>query len=154
MPTEGRLSREEDERLMALSIIPFIPIFICVVAYFAHLKSIGVIPTFQTVVQYALSTMVLCLAAGFGTYEVVSSFKVKRPLSFRAKRFLSRMALASACFLCIYVLWILLTLLLSSVLNEKYILLLSFVTTALAIFILTMNPSTKRLIKKLTQEER
>ena len=97
--------------------------------------------------------LVLILACGAGTYEVVSSFKVKRPLLFRVKRFLSRTALASAYILCLYVLWSFFTLLLSSPLKEEYIVLLSLVIASLMMFILVANRRTRPFIKKLTMEE-
>lgn len=153
MPTEGRLSREEDERLMALSIIPLIPVFCLVVAYFAHLKSIGVISSFQDAFQYTLFALALWLATSFGIYEVVSSFKVKQSLSFRVKRWLSRTAFAAANVLYVYVLWSFFTLLFSSVLKLQYILILSLLTLSLTMLALLQNPKTRRLVKKLTREE-
>lgn len=47
MALDKRLSREEDERLVALSVIPFVLVLIFAGVYLAHLKSIGVIPSDQ-----------------------------------------------------------------------------------------------------------
>jgi hypothetical protein len=88
--SQKHLSREEEERLMALSIIPFIPILLFFVALVAQLKSMGVIASFSDAFGYVILAATLLLATACAVYEVASSFKIKEPLSFRVKRFLSR----------------------------------------------------------------
>ena len=153
MPTEGRLSREEDERLMALSIIPLVLVLVGVGVYIVHLTSIGVISSLEDAFRYVLLTVALCFVAGVGIYEVVSSFKVKRTLSFRAKRFLSRTLFAATFVLCFYALSSFFTLLFSTILRWQYILILSLLTLSLTMLALLQNPKTRRLVKKLTREE-
>jgi len=148
-----KLSREEEERLWMISIVPFVPVLIGIIAYLAHLKSIGAIPSFQAVIFYILLATVLLLAAGAGTYEVVSSFKVKRTLMFRSKRFLSRTLFASALILGFCGVWSSFTLFLSSVLKMEYILILSLFAVSFTFFILAKNKRTGQIIKKLTMEE-
>ncbi len=153
MLTEKRLSREEEERLIAWSIVPLVPLLIFFIAYIAHLKSVGVIASFSEAFQYVLLAGALFLTVSAGIYEVASSFKVKKPLEFRIKRFLSRTLVASLCVLCFYAFWTFFTLFLSSVLRVEYILLLSLLSMSFALAILVRNPRTGRYIKKLTMEE-
>jgi len=80
--SEKRLSHEEEERLIGLSIVPLIPLLGIYIAYLAYLRSMGVIASFEGTFQYALVGIVLWLAAGFGIYEIASSFKVKKQLLF------------------------------------------------------------------------
>jgi hypothetical protein len=72
IPTEKRLSREE-ERLMALSIIPLIPVYFFIIVYVADLKSNGVIASFSDVIGYIILAGALWLVTGCGIYEVASS---------------------------------------------------------------------------------
>lgn len=153
LPTEGRLSREEEERLWILSIVPLVPIVVGVIAYFAHLKSIGIIPSFQVYVSYGIMLLVLFLAIGAGIYEVTSSFRVKKPVLFRVKRFLSRLIFASAFAGSLYATWVFLTFLLSSVLSDRSTLVLSLVTLSFLLGVLLSIAKTRWLIKKLTQED-
>lgn len=153
MAKEKRLSRKEEERLWIISVVPLVPVLICAGVYIVHLKSIGVISSVEDAFRYVLLIVALYLVAGFGVYEVVSSFKVKRPLSFRLKRFLSRAIFASGYILCFYALSSFFGLLFSTVLKWQYILILSLFTLSLAVLALLQNPKTRQFIKKLTQEE-
>lgn len=137
-----------------VSVVPLVPILVCVGVYFVHLASIGVIPSFQALITYLLLLGVLILAIGVGIYEVASSFKVKKPFSFRVKRFLSRTVYVSTFILAFYCLWSLFTLLFSPFLKLQYILIISLLSLSLTVLALVQNPKTRRLIKKLTQEER
>lgn len=153
MPTEKRLSREEEERLIALSIIPLIPIYGFISFYLLDLTSRGIIPSYQVLFGYIILAGALWLVTGCGIYEVASSFKVKKSLSFRIKRFLSRSLYISALMLGFYAFWVFLSLLFSSVLRVEYVVLLSLLSWSLTISILAKNPKTGRFIKKLTMEE-
>jgi hypothetical protein len=153
MPTEKSLTREEEERLIALSIIPLIPLFGFISFYLLDLTSKGIIPSYQALFGYIILAGTLVLVAGCGIYEVASSFKVKVPLLFRVKRFLSRALFFSAFVLGFYAFWVFFSLLLSSVLRVEYIVLLSLLSWSLTISILAKNPKTGQFIKKLTMEE-
>jgi hypothetical protein len=153
MPSDKPLSREEKERLMALSIIPLIPILMLFIVYVAQLKSMGVIASFSDAFGYVIIAATLLLAIGCGIYEVASSFKVKEPLLFRIKRFLSRSLFFSAFMLVFYAFWSFFSLLLASVLTVEYIVLLSLLSLSLTFFVLVKNPKTGQFIKKLTMEE-
>ena len=153
MATEGRLSQKEEERLWILSIGPLISVVVCLIAYFAHLKSIGVIPSDRVLVFYAVLLGVFVLTVGAGIYEIASSRKVEKSVSFRVKRFLSRTAFFCAYTLGFYVLWSVLTLYLSSVLKEDYIMILSLLAMSLTLSVLISLPKTRRIIKKPTQED-
>ena len=153
MATEKRLSREESERLIALSIIPMIPALIFFIAYVAQLKSMGVIASFSDAFGYVILAATLLLAGGCGIYEVASSFKVKEPLLFRVRRFLSRTLFFSILMSVYYAFWCFFLLLFSSILGVGYIVLLSLVSVSLAAAMLTKNSRILRLIKKLTMED-
>jgi len=153
LPTEKRLSLEEEERLWIISVVPLVPVLVCVGVYIVHLKSIGVIPSVEDAFRYILLTAALYLVAGFGIYEVASSFKAKRTIAFRVKRFLSRVIFTSGYILCFYALSSFFTLLFSAILKWQYILILSLLTSSLLMATLVQNPRTRRLVKKLTQEE-
>jgi len=153
LSTKERLSREEEERLWIVSIVPLVPVMVGVIAYLAYLKSNDPFMSFYIYVFYSTLVGICCLAVGVGIYEVASSFKVKKPLSFRVKRFLSRTALTSAYLLCVYLLWSVLILFSSWFLKEEYTLVLSLFTISLVFSILVRNPKTGRFIKKLTQDD-
>lgn len=137
---------------MGLSIIPFVPFIIFFAAYFAHLKSIGAIASDQMQIFYILSTVMLLLAAGFGTYEVLTAFKAKTPILLHAKRFLSRATLVFAYGFSFYGFWNLLMLFMSPVLKMEYTLTLSLLAVSVAFAILMKNKRSGRFIKKLTME--
>lgn len=150
MPTEKRqLTVKEEERLWAISAVPLVPVLICTIVYYIFPIS----SSFEDAIRYVSVALVVYLLATSGIYEIASSFKVKRALSFRVKRFLSRATFATIYVLCFYGLWSFFTLLFSSVLKMQYILLLSLLTSSLVIAALVQNPKTRRLVKKLTQEE-
>lgn len=149
MSTEKRLTVQEEERLWAISAVPLIPVLIYIIVY--HIFAIST--SFEDAIRYCLVALMLYLFITFGIYEVASSFKVKRTLWFRVKRFLSRATFAIIYVLCFYGLWSFFTILFSSVLRMQYILLLSLLTLSLVIVILVQNPRIKRLIRKLTREE-
>ncbi len=154
MSMEKRLSREEEERLWIISVVPLIPFLIIFGVYLAHLKSIGAISSsFEDMFTYVMIAVMLHLVASFGIYEFVSSFKVKQSPSFKIKRWLSRTVFASTCILCWYALWSLFILLFSSILKTQYILILSTLVLMFLLLAFLHNPKTRRLVKKLTQEE-
>jgi len=153
MPTEKHLSQEEQERLIALSIIPLVPVYCVILVYLVNMTSRGIIPSFQAAISYMLLVAALFLITGCGVYEVLSSFKVKVPVVFRVRRFLSRSLFFSAFMLGFYAFWGFFSLLLSSFLRVEYILLLSLLSMSLTISILAKNPKTGRLIKRLTMEQ-
>lgn len=149
MSAEKRLSVQEEERLWAMSAVPLVPVLIYAIVYYVFAIS----SSFEDVIRYGMLALMLYLFATYGIYEIVSSFKAKRALSFRVKRFLSRASFATVCVLCFYGLWSFFTLLFSSVLKVQYILLLSLLTLSLLMAALVRNPRTRRIVKKLTQEE-
>jgi hypothetical protein len=151
--TQKHLSREEEERLIALSIIPFIPILLFFVAHVAQLKSMGAIASFSDALGYVILAATLLLATACAVYEVASSFKIKEPLSFRVKRFLSRALFFSAGMSCFYAFWFFYSSFLLPVLRVEYVVLLSLLSMSLTYFILVKNPKTRRLIKKLVVEQ-
>jgi uncharacterized membrane protein len=153
LSTEKRLSREEEERLWIMSVIPLVPVLVGAGVYIVHLKSIGVISSVEDAFRYVLLVVALYLVAGFGIYEVASSFKVKRAIAFRVKRFLSRTVFASGYVLCFYALSSFFTLLFSAVLRWQYILILSLLTLSLTMLALLQNPKARRVVKRFTQEE-
>lgn len=153
MPTEKRLTVKEEERLRAISAAPLVPVLCVFIAYLANLKSIGVISSFEDAFLYAILAGVFYLFATCGIYEVASSFKVKRPLLFRVKRFLSRSVFSAASIFCLYLICSYFLMLFSAVMRMQYILILSLFVWALIIATLVRNPKTRRLVKKLTQEE-
>lgn len=152
MSTEKRLSREEEERLLGLSIIPLVPVYCLILVYLVDMTSRGIIPSYQAAISYMLLVAALFLITGCGIYEVASSFKVKVPLSFRVKRFLSRALFFSAFVLGFYAFWSFFSLILSAVLRAEYIVLLSLLSWSLTISILAKNPKIGQFIKKLTKE--
>jgi uncharacterized membrane protein len=152
MSTEKQLNREEEERLIALSIIPLIPVMILIGVYLVDLTSRGII-SYQELIGYSLALAVLVLMTGCGVYEIASSFKTKVPALFRVKRFLSRTVFFSAFMAGFYSFWVLLSLLLSSALKAEYILLLSLLAISFTASILVRNRKARRFIKKLTMEE-
>jgi len=151
--SEKRLSREEEERLWMISIAPLVPFLVIVGVYFVDLASNGGIPSFQILMIYILLLIVLVFVTGAGIYEFAESFKVKKSLNFRVKRFSSRTLFASVAILYIFLLWQLFTFIFSSFLRTEYILVMSLLTMAFTFCVLFQNPKTKRLIRKLTQEE-
>jgi uncharacterized membrane protein len=144
---------QEEERLWTISAVPLVPVLCVSIAYLAHLKSIGVISSFEDAFLYAILAGVLYLLATFGIYEVASSFKVERPSVFRAKRFFSRSVFAATSIFCLYLICRYFLMLFSTILRVQYILLLSLFIWAFAMAALVQNPRTRRFIKKLTQEE-
>lgn len=153
MPTEKRLRRDEEERLWMISMVPLVPVLIVVGVYFIDLASKGIIPSFQALMTYILMLAVLIFVAGTGIYEIAESLKVKRSFSFRVRRFLSRALFASVAVLYLFGLWQVFAFLFSSFLKMQYILLLSLLTMAFTLLVFIQNPKTRRLIKKLTQED-
>jgi uncharacterized membrane protein len=132
-----------------MSIVPLIPILIYAIVYVIGPS----VSSIEHAFRYTLVALVLTLAIGAGIYEVVSSFKVKRPVSFRVKRFLSRTLFAAIFVLCFYGLSSFFAQLFSTVLRWQYILILSLLTLSLTMLALLQNPKTRRLVKKLTREE-
>jgi len=149
MPTENQLSPEEEERLIAVSLVPLIPVLLFTIVYYIPTISSSV----EDVFRYTMLAVALYMFAGFGIYEVVSSFKVKRSLLFRVKRFLSRIVFAGTTVLCFYVIYSFLSVLLSPFLKIQYILSLSLLTFSFTLFALFQNSKFRKLVKKLTQED-
>ena len=152
MSVKKHLDREEEERLIALSIIPLIPVMILIGVYLVDLASREII-SYGELIGYSLVLAVVVLMTGCGVYEIASSFKIKVPALFRVKRFLSRTLFFSAFMAGFYFSWFLLSLLLSSVLRAEYILLLSLLAISVTASILLRNPKAGRFIRKLTIEE-
>ena len=153
MTTEKRLSREDEETLVAASVLPpFLVLIFYLFFYLIQLKSNDVISS-EEAFRYIMLAIVLCLAAACGIYEVVSSFIVKRSLLFRVKRFLSRIVFAGTTVLCFYVIYSFLSVLLSPFLKIQYILSLSLLTFSFTLFALFQNSKFRKLVKKLTQED-
>ncbi len=153
-PTKKQLSSKEEERLWIISIVPLVLVLIGVGVYLVDLASNGAIPSFQVLMIYILLLVVLVFVAGSGIYEVAESFKVERPFSFRARRFLSRFLFASLAVLYVFSLVQLFTFLFSTFLKVQYILILSLLTMALTLLALVRNPRIRQLIKRMTVEEK
>jgi uncharacterized membrane protein len=149
LATKKQLTVHEEELLWAISAAPLVPVLIYTIVF--HISVIS--SSFEDAIRYSLVVLVLYLFATCGIYEVASSFKMKKTLWFRVKRFLSRSTFVTIYVLCFYGLWSFFTLLFSSVLKMQYILLFSLLTLSFVILVLVQNPRTRRLIKKLTQEE-
>ena len=144
------LSREE--RFFALSIGPLIPIVVLYAAYLGQLKSAGAI-TSSDLVTYTILACALLLVVGWAIFEIVSGFKVKQPILFKIRRFLSRSLFSSGFTLIFYVFWAFFSTLLSPFLSIQYNLLLTLTSCSLLIAGLVRNSKSRRIIRKLTMED-
>lgn len=153
MSKKERLTREEEERIWTISAAPYIVVMVGAIVYLIHLKfTLGVLSDYALTI-YAMGVVVPSYGAMVaGTFEVISSFKVEKPLSLRIKRFLGRTISAFAfawLFLLIYNVYRFLLLPFSS---DDYILVLAGFSTALAIAAMTSHSKTGSLIRRLTGE--
>jgi hypothetical protein len=153
MSGKQRTSREEDERLMGISAILFLPILIGGSVYLVYLYATDVIDYYQGILYTFLLLVPIYLCLCFAIYEVLFNRRTKKPLLFHFKRFLSRIAIILGYLLCILALWSVLNLYLNQLISWKYILFIAFFTASLMLAILVAIPKTRQLIKKFSSGE-
>ncbi len=146
-----KLSTKENERLWMFSAVPFILILIGITIYLVPFKSSGAISLY-VFVFYGLFNLLICFIAIFSTYELLSFFKIKGTAGFHLKRFFGRMLSVSIYLAFFSVIWHVSYSLLSSLLSERYLILLTLLLTTSAITSLVIIPQTRRLLKKLGGE--
>ncbi len=136
----------QEERFWMVSAVLLIPVLILVILYPIRIAS----ASFEEAFGYTILATALYLSVTYGVYEIVSSFKVKRPLRFKVKRWLARTGFGAANVLLLYVIWSLLAPLLSSVMRVQYIVILSGLAWEFAFIAILQNPRARRFVKKLT----
>jgi hypothetical protein len=149
---EKRLDRKEDDRLLGIPAVAFLPVLLGGAFYFGYLYLTNIIDFNQWVLYASLLVIPAYLCLCFGAYELLFSLKVKKPLVFHLKRFLSRMTIILGLLLGFFGLWSVL-MFLSPIISLKYILLLAAFMASLVLALLVAIPKTRQLIKRFTSGE-
>jgi len=153
MPKKERLTREEEERVWAMSLVPYLAVMVGVIIYLISLKAMYGVFTDYDLILYSIGVVFpSCFIMIAGTYEIISSVKVKSPLPLRIKRFLGRTVSVLAfawSFILIYTGY---SFLLSSFLPDKIIIVLALLSTSILIAAVAIHPKTGPLVRRLTGE--
>jgi len=153
MPERLELSREEDQRIIGISAAVTLPVLFGGCVYLLYLYVNGVIEYTQGIVYSFLLLYPLFMGLCLGVYEILSSRKIKKPLQFHIKRFMSRVIILSSYGLILAGFWSLYSRLFSELISSGYILLLALLTSSLILAALATVPRTKRIIDKYIKSE-
>lgn len=153
MSERRKLSPEEDQRIMGISAMLTLPILLGGAFYVViYLYAITDLIDINQAILY-LFLLVAPISTGFcfAIYEVLFNQKIRGPLIFHLKRFLSRIVILSGFWLFILTVWGVLNLLLSAIISWRYILILSILIPSLALATLAAIPKTRQIIEKFTK---
>lgn len=148
-----KLSREEEQRIMGISAMLTLPIATSGIIYFILLKTNNVISSYEILALYSILWIPVSTTIYLAAYEVLMSRKIKKPLHFHFRRFLSRTTVLSGYWFLFLVSWSLLNLLLNRLVSWRYILLLAFLTASVFLAVLVVVPKTRLIIEKFTKGE-
>ncbi len=112
--TSEELTRKEEDRLYAMSSIPFLIIFFVTLIYYSFFRLEEIYPPgapFEPVMwdmlpRFFLPMLTMAPITFFLTFEILYHRKIKKPLKFHVKRFTGRMVIlltAVALFSAIYI---------------------------------------------------
>jgi len=153
MPERLEPNQEEDQRLIGISAGVTLPVLLGGTVYLIYLYASGVIEYAQGIVYSFLLVYPLSMGLCLAVYEILSSQKIKKPLRFHIKRFISRVIILSSYGLMLAGFWSLYNRLFSGLISSGYILLLALLTSSLTLAALATVPRTRRVINKYIQSE-
>lgn len=147
------LSQEEDQRIIGISAAVTLPVLFGGCIYLLYLYVNGVIEYAQGIIYSFLILYPFFMGLCLGVYEILSSRKIKKPLRFHIRRFLSRVVILSSYGLALAGFWSFYSRLFSELISSGYILLLALLTSSLILAVLATVPKTRRIIDKYIRSE-
>jgi len=151
--TREKPRQEEEQRIMGISAMLTLPVLLGGAIYVIYLHATAAMDFNQGILYIFLLVIPTYLGLCFSIYEVLYSRKIKKPLRFHIKRFTSRTIVAIGYFLGFIALWSIFSFLLSTLISLRYILLLTLLTSSIALALLVALPKTRQMIEKFTKGE-
>ena len=156
MSKARKLSPEEDQLLAGISAMLTLPILLGGILYVAiYLHSVtGLVDINQGITYTFLIVAPVSMGFYLAVYEVLYSRKIKKPLRFHIRRFMSRIVVVIGYFLGFGAVWSAFFFFLSALISLRYILLLTLLTSSSALGLLVALPKTRQMIEKFTKGEK